>query len=445
MGFVTVIYLLISAAFLAVLPIEQITSNTAFVAQFGEVLFGTAGAKVLSLCVVVCVLGGLAALSMTTPRVTYAMAHAGAFFRSFGKMHPRFGTPANAILLQTGLSLGVLLLGTFDRVLAYIIFSAVLFLALTASTLFRMKVVALSCWFNPGAFAVPTAGQFGNAGRNMLRGPAFAQLDVSLHKDFAIAQEKKLTVGVEAYNLLIVRQGKLAGVLYLENKLAPLVFTSSRVAVLQLLASQAAISLENASLYSDLELQAGLLQNLPVSAWTLKPDGTPDFVNQVWLDYSGQSLDFVRSHPEAWMAAVHPEDRERASSAFWHGVRSGHGFATETRSLRVKDGTYRWHLQQAVPLRDAEGRVLKFVGTTTDIDNQKRAEEKFRKSENDLRKVLDSIPGLVFVMNPTGKLELPNRQLLDYFGKSADELDAWATSLIASRLLTIRFIATCCN
>jgi hypothetical protein len=63
------------------------------------------------------------------------------------------------------------------------------------------KVGALSCWFNPGAFAVPPAGQFGNAGRNMLRGPAFAQLDLSLHKDFAIAQQKKLTVGVEAYNL----------------------------------------------------------------------------------------------------------------------------------------------------------------------------------------------------------------------------------------------------
>ena len=75
------------------------------------------------------------------------MAHAGAFFPSFGKMHPRFGTPANAILLQTGLSLGVLLLGTFDRVLAYVIFSAVLLLALTASALFRMKVIVREWWF----------------------------------------------------------------------------------------------------------------------------------------------------------------------------------------------------------------------------------------------------------------------------------------------------------
>jgi basic amino acid/polyamine antiporter, APA family len=136
---VTLIYLLISAAFLAVLPIDRLTSNTAFVAQFGEVLFGASGAKVLSVCVLVCVFGGIAALTMASPRVTYAMAQTGAFFPSFGKLHPRFGTPANAILLQTFLSLAVLLLGAFDRMLAYIIFSAVLFLALAASTLFRMR------------------------------------------------------------------------------------------------------------------------------------------------------------------------------------------------------------------------------------------------------------------------------------------------------------------
>jgi len=131
----------------------------------------------------------------------------------------------------------------------------------------------------------------------------------------------------------------------------------------------------------ELQLQAGLLQHLPVSAWTLKPDGTPDFVNRVWLEFSGQTLDFVRSYPEAWMTAVHPEDREAALSAFWGGVGSGQDFAVETRSLRAQDGTYRWHLQQAVVLRDAEGKVLKFVGTTTDIDDAKRAEEQVRRSE----------------------------------------------------------------
>ena len=84
---------------------------------------------------------------MAAPRVCYAMAQTGAFFSAFGKLHPRFGTPANAILLQTGLSLAVLLLGAFDRVLSYIIFSAVLFLALAASTLFRLSEPVRGWWF----------------------------------------------------------------------------------------------------------------------------------------------------------------------------------------------------------------------------------------------------------------------------------------------------------
>jgi PAS domain S-box-containing protein len=144
---------------------------------------------------------------------------------------------------------------------------------------------------------------------------------------------------------------------------------------------------ELAETNQELRLEVGLLQHLPVSAWTLKPDGTPDFVNQVWLEYSGQSLEFVRSHPEAWMTAVHPEDREAASRSFWGGVRSGQGFAMETRSRRAEDGAYRWHLNQAVVLRDAEGKVLKFVGTTTDIDDQKRTEEALREAQDDLARI----------------------------------------------------------
>jgi PAS domain S-box-containing protein len=185
---------------------------------------------------------------------------------------------------------------------------------------------------------------------------------------------------------------------------------------------------ELAEANEELQLQVGLLQHLPVSAWTLTPDGTPDFVNKVWLEFSGQTLDFVRSHTEAWMTAIHPDDRETASKAFWDGVRSGQGFAMETRSLRAKDGTYRWHLQQAVVLRDAEGRVLKFVGTTTDIDDQKHAEEELRASENNLRKILDGIPGFVCTLSPVGQVDLPNQRFLEYFGKTLEEINAWGTN-----------------
>ena len=221
--------------------------------------------------------------------------------------------------------------------------------------------------------------------------------------------------------LPVVKQAKLVGALYLENNLTADAFTPDRLTVLQLLASQAAISLENATLYSDLQLQAELLQRLPVSAWTLTPGGTPDFVNQVWLGYSGQTLDFVRSQPEAWMTAVHPEDREAASRAFWGGVRSGRGFALETRSLRAEDRTYRWHLQQAVVLRDEEGKILKFVGTTTDIDDQKRAEEKIRQSEKEARQLLDMSPLHIAEMGPDGSRRYLNRACIDYLGITLEE------------------------
>jgi predicted ATPase/signal transduction histidine kinase len=210
-----------------------------------------------------------------------------------------------------------------------------------------------------------------------------ASADGVYSKDEYVRQKRSKS----ALCLPIVKQAMLIGALYLENNLAPFVFTPDRVAVLQLLASQAAISLENSTLYTDLQLQVGLLQLLPVSAWTLKPDGTPDFVNQVWLELSGQTLDFVRSNPEAWMTAIHPEDREAASKAFWDGVRSGQGFAMETRLLRARDQVYRWHLNQAVVLHDADGKLLKFVGTSTDIDDQKHTGEALRQAQGDLARI----------------------------------------------------------
>ena len=144
---VALAYVGVSGAFLAVVPIADVTSNTAFVAQFGAVLFGRAGSRILSACVLICVCGGIAGLSMAAPRVIYAMAAKGSFFPAFSRVHPRLGTPVNAILLQTGLSLLVLAFGAFDRVLAFIIFSAVLFLALTVSTLFRFAQPVKAWWY----------------------------------------------------------------------------------------------------------------------------------------------------------------------------------------------------------------------------------------------------------------------------------------------------------
>ena len=125
------------------------------------------------------------------------------------------------------------------------------------------------------------------------------------------------------------------------------------------------------------------------------------------------------------MTAFHPEDRESASNAFWKGVRSGQDFAFESRSLRAQDGAYRWHLQQAVVLRDAEGNVLRFVGTTTDIHDQKLAVEELRASEGKLRRVIDTIPSLSWCNLPDGPNEFLSKGWHDYTGQSPEEAHGW--------------------
>lgn len=133
---VTLVYLLTSAAFLYLVPLEQATSGEAFAAQAGAVLFGPAGSTVFAGIVIVCVAGSLAAFMMAAPRVYYAMAHDGLFLRSVAALHPRLGTPVRAIVLQALLASLLVAVGGFDTILAYFIFVTVLFVALTVAGVF---------------------------------------------------------------------------------------------------------------------------------------------------------------------------------------------------------------------------------------------------------------------------------------------------------------------
>jgi basic amino acid/polyamine antiporter, APA family len=176
---VTLLYLLVSFSFLSVIPLERVQSNTAFVAQFGHALFGVAGARVLSLCVIITVAGGLGALTMAAPRVYAAMARNGSFFPAFAKEHSRFGTPVAAIWLQTALALVAVWLGAFDKILAYVIFAAVAFLALTTFTLFRIKPRIKRWWF-PVAPILFIAGCLLIAGLILLHDPLPALLGIAI-------------------------------------------------------------------------------------------------------------------------------------------------------------------------------------------------------------------------------------------------------------------------
>src|SRR5262249_10708647 len=160
--------------------------------------------------------------------------------------------------------------------------------------------------------------------------------------------------------LPLVKQARLIGVLYLENHLTSHVFTPARIAVLQLLASQAAISLENALLYTEVreaeekvrrteqELRC-VVDTVPAFPWTTLPDGTNDFWNQGWLDYTGLSA--ADTQDSGWIAAFHLEDLASYQDKWRRAVATGVVFEHEAR-LRRADGAYRWFLHRAVPLRD---------------------------------------------------------------------------------------------
>ena len=136
---VTIVYVLTSLVFIYLVPLEQVTTGETFAAQAGEVLFGRAGGLVFSAIVVVAVLGSLAAVVMSAPRVYFAMARDGLFIPAVAAIHPRFGTPALATALQASLASILVAVGTFNDIISYFVFVVIVFVALTVIALFKFR------------------------------------------------------------------------------------------------------------------------------------------------------------------------------------------------------------------------------------------------------------------------------------------------------------------
>jgi APA family basic amino acid/polyamine antiporter len=136
---VTLVYVLTSAVFIYLVPLERVTSGETFAAQAGEALFGRLGGQVFSCIVVVAVLGSLAGVVMSAPRVYFAMARDKMFLPAAAAVHPRYGTPARAIALQAALASMLVILGSFEQIVSYFIFVVVIFIALTVAAIFVLR------------------------------------------------------------------------------------------------------------------------------------------------------------------------------------------------------------------------------------------------------------------------------------------------------------------
>jgi len=168
---------------------------------------------------------------------------------------------------------------------------------------------------------------------------------------------------------------------------------------------------------------AAIINTIPTTAWTTRPDGYCDFLNQVWLDYAGMTAEQAQGW--GWAEAIHPDDRKRFVEEWQLCLTSGTPVNTEAR-IRRFDAAYRWFLIRGNPLRDESGNILKWYGTCLDIEDHKRGEQDLRARELSWRQIVDNIPGLVATTGAMGEVEFLNRQTLEYFGNTTEELKEWA-------------------
>lgn len=164
-----------------------------------------------------------------------------------------------------------------------------------------------------------------------------------------------------------------------------------------------------------------VIDTIPTMAWSVLPDGTVDFLNQRWMDYAGLSLEEYVKDP---MQVIHSEDIPRVMDKWLIDMPAGLPYEDEMR-LRRADGEYRWFLIRTVPLRDQQGNIVKWYGTSTDIEDRRRAEDALRESEDRLRLVVDTIPALVWSALPDGSVDFVNERWLQYTGLSRGDSLGW--------------------
>jgi formate hydrogenlyase transcriptional activator len=161
---------------------------------------------------------------------------------------------------------------------------------------------------------------------------------------------------------------------------------------------------------------------IPQTITVLDPDGTIIYANRAVLDYTGLTFADV-TKPDFRERVFHPEDVKQLRVERQQALARGEPFENEQRA-RGKDGEYRWFLIRYKPLMDVTGQPLRWYASGTDIDDLKRAEAKLRYDERELRQLVDSLPQHVLVLDANGSILQVNRMMLDYLGRTIEEMQS---------------------
>ena len=208
-----------------------------------------------------------------------------------------------------------------------------------------------------------------------------------------------------------------------------------------------------------------LLEAIAQMTWTNTPEGEMNFYNQRWYDYTG--LDFDQTKGWGWQTVVHPDDLPLMLEMYKKALTDGTTFVVENRYRRGSDGMYRWHLNRALPMRDETGEITRWVGTATDIHEQKQLAanleeqvqartEQLTASNYDLRRSNDNLEKFAYIAShdlqePLRKIQsfggILKNQYANQLGEGVDHLErmqlaASRMSLLIKDLLSFSRIST---
>jgi formate hydrogenlyase transcriptional activator len=162
-----------------------------------------------------------------------------------------------------------------------------------------------------------------------------------------------------------------------------------------------------------------LIDTVPSFLWTSFPDGSKEFLNRRWYEYTGLTPEQGKGW--GWKVVVHPDDLDRLIREWLALLNDPKPGELETR-IRRYDGEYRWFLIRVLPEFDAEGNVVRWFGSDTDIEDRKRAETKLLEDEREFRRITDAIPQTIVVLDPSGDPLYANQAVLEYTGLTMPEV-----------------------